>query len=155
MYGPPELVNINWTDTSAPGLIVKEFGKGKVAWLPWNLGTLYYRHSSEAHARLVCDLIDALLPQGRQLRTNSHPLVDITLMKQDRHYLIHLVNISGQAETAYFQAAPMSNVEIQVKGNFRSARAVMAGRDLAVSHSGGYTTFTLATLADYELIDVL
>jgi len=101
------------------------------------------------------DLIDILLPQGRQLKTNAHPLVDITLMKQGDHHLIHLVNISCQAETAYFKAALMSNVEIQVKGNFRSARTVMAGHDLAVSHAGGYSAFTLATLADYELIDVL
>ena len=40
MYGPPELVHVDWKDTEAPGLVVKEFGKGKVAWLPWNLAEL-------------------------------------------------------------------------------------------------------------------
>lgn len=82
MYGPPELVHVDWKDTDAPGLIMKQFGKGTVAWLPWNLGALYYMHSSEAHARLVGDLIDHLLPRGRQLTTNAHPLVEITLMKR-------------------------------------------------------------------------
>jgi hypothetical protein len=154
MYGPPELVNIDWKNTEAPGLIVKESGKGKVAWLPWDLGTLYYRHSSEAHARLVHDLIDHLLPQGRQLMTNAHPLVDITLMKQGDHYQVHLVSIAGHSDTAYFQALPMGNIEVHLKGDFHSAHAVMSGIHLAVSRSNGYSTFTVPTLVDYELIDL-
>jgi hypothetical protein len=54
--------------------------------MPWNLGTLYYLHSPEAHAGLMRDVIDRLLPAGRQLKSNAHPLVEITFMKQwDRH----------------------------------------------------------------------
>jgi hypothetical protein len=51
---------------------------GEVVWLPWNLGSLYYKASSEAHAGLMRDSIDQLLPNGRQLKTNAHPLVEIT-----------------------------------------------------------------------------
>ena len=82
MYGPPELVDIDWKDTEDPGLVMKEMGQGKVAWLPWDIGGLYYRHSSEAHSRLLSDLIDAMLPNGRQLTSNAHPLVEITFMSQ-------------------------------------------------------------------------
>jgi Hypothetical glycosyl hydrolase 6 len=154
MFGPPELVDIDWKNTEDPGLIVAEYGKGKIAWLPWDLGTLYYRQSSEAHALLIHDLIDYLLPQGRQLRTNAHPLVDITLMKQGDHHLIHLVNISGHSDTAYFKAIGISKIKVEVKGNFHSARAVMSGGDLAVSYSDGYTGFVVPTLVDYELINI-
>ena len=74
MYGPPEFVHVDWKETGAPGLILKQVGKGEVAWLPWNLGVLYYRHSSEAHAALMRDLIDHMLPQGRELKTSAHRL---------------------------------------------------------------------------------
>jgi hypothetical protein len=40
----------------------------------WDIGGLYCRHSSEAHSRLLSDLIDAMLPAGRQLRSDAHPL---------------------------------------------------------------------------------
>jgi hypothetical protein len=127
MYGPPELVHVDWKDTDAPGLIIKEFGKGTVAWLPWNLGALYYMHSSEAHARLIRDLIDRLMPSGQQLTTNAHPLVDITLMRQGDHHLVHLVNLSGHSQTAYFKPVPMSGIQVQVKGAFKTARAIRLG----------------------------
>lgn len=154
MYGPPEFVHVDWKDTDFPGLIVKQFGKGTVAWLPWNLSALYYAHSSDAHAGLIRDLVDRLLPAGRQLKTNAHPLVNITLMKQGDHHLVQLVNISGHSETAYFPAVPMSNIEIEVKGDFSHAQAVKEGKNLPVTQSGGYSRFVVPSLDDYELVDV-
>ena len=50
MYGPPELVHVDWKDTDAPGLIIKEFGRGTVAWLPWNLGC-FILHAQFGRAR--------------------------------------------------------------------------------------------------------
>jgi hypothetical protein len=154
MYGPPELVHVDWRDTDAPGLIEKQVGKGTVAWLPWNLGALYYMHSSEAHAALARDLIDRLLPGGRQLKTNAHPLVDITLMRQGDHRLVHLVNLSGHSQTAYFRAVPMGEIRVEVKGSFQSAKAVREGKLLPVSRAGEYSAFTVPGLDEYEVIEL-
>jgi hypothetical protein len=154
LYGPPELVKVGWKDTNAPGLIFKNYGSGKVAWLPWNLGSLYYKHSSEAHAGLMRDLIDQLLPNGRQLKTNAHPLVEITLMRQKNRTLMHFINISGHSQTAYFSPVPMTDIKIQVKGAFRSARAIRADHAIALARGQEYTTFTLPSLKEYELIEL-
>jgi hypothetical protein len=154
MYGPPELVHVDWKDTESPGLIVKKYGKGTVAWLPWDLGSLYYRHSSEAHAALMRDLIDRLLPHGRQLKTNAHPLVEITLMRQQGRDLMHFINVSGHSDTAYFKSLPVEGVRVEVKGPYRSARAIRLGRDLVLSRNGEYAQFTVPTLDEYELVEL-
>jgi hypothetical protein len=154
LYGPPELVKVGWQETDAPGLILKDYGAGKVAWLPWDIGSLYYKHSSEGHAGLMRDLIDQLLPAGRQLKTNAHPLVEITLMRQKNRTLIHFINLSGHSQTAYFPSVPMTDLKVQMKGGFRSARAIRAGRPLALAHAGQYTSFTLPALQEYELVEL-
>jgi hypothetical protein len=154
MYGPPEFVHIDWKDTDDPGLILKDIGKGKVAWLPWDIGGLYYRQSSEAHSRLLSDLIDALLPGGRQLRTNAHPLVEITFMRQHDRPLLQFINLSGHADTAYFNPVPMTNIQVRVQGNFRSARALRSGQTIEATQNAGYAEFTLPALQEYELLDL-
>ncbi len=154
MFGPPELVHVDWKDTDAPGLILRDHGKGRVAWLPWDIGALYYRHSSQAHAGLLRDLIDHLLPRGRQLKTSAHPLVEIALMRQPDRHLVHFVNLSGHSQTAYFDAVPMSQIRVQVAGAFRSAKLAGTGKDLAVSRTGDYLEFTLPALAQYELVEL-
>jgi len=154
MYGPPEFVHTDWKDTNDPGLVLKNIGQGKVAWIPWDLAGLYYRHSSEAHSGLLSDLIDAMLPVGRQLKTNAHPLVEITFMRQRDRRLVHLINLSGHSDTAYFRAVPMTNIRVSVKGKFSSAHAVKSDQTITVSKNGDYADFTLPTLDEYELVDL-
>jgi hypothetical protein len=153
MFGPPEKVWVDKVETAIPGLALADLGRGRVAWIPWDVGGLYYRHSSPGHAGLIADLIDHLLPHGRQLRTNAHPLVEITVMSQpgDRT-LVHLVNASGHADTAYFDPIEMRDVSIDLAGDFTRARAAVARETLAVTRSLGRGRFTLPKLGAYEVV---
>ena len=125
-----------------------------MAYLPWDIGGLDYRHSSEAHANLLADLVDHLLPKGRQIRTNAHPLVEMTLMDQPsrNRTLVHLVNGTGHHDTAYFAPVEMRDIRIELPRPVRRARAVSLGRDLPVSSSGGSSSFTLPSLGAYEVV---
>jgi hypothetical protein len=154
MFGPPELVHVDMQETDKPGLILRDYGKGKVAYLPWDIGGLYYLHSLPAHRGLMRDLIDHLLPNGRQVTTDAHPLVEISLMRQRDRQLVHFVNLSGHSQTAYFDAVPMSNIKVRVAGLFRSARVAGSGQAIAISYDGKYTHFVLPALDQYGLVEL-
>lgn len=61
MFGPPEKVWTDKVETVIPGVVLAEYGKGRMAYVPWDVGGLYYRHGSPGHAGLMSDLIDHLL----------------------------------------------------------------------------------------------
>ena len=151
MIGPPEFVHIDMKETDIPAMVFRRMGKGTVAWIPWDLGGLYYRSSLPAHAGLFRDVVDKLQPR-RQLRTNAHPLVEMTLMRQNGRTLLHMINLSGQSQTGYFTPIPMSDIRVEVAGAFNKARMVRAPASLAVKVTQGYTGFTAPSLSDYELI---
>jgi len=52
------------------------------------------------------------------------------------------------------EAGRMTGVNVQVKGVFRSARAIAAGKELAVSRSGEYAAFMVPSLEEYELVEL-
>ena len=139
-----------------PGLVFANHGKGQAAYIPWDIGNLYYRHSSEAHRALLADVIDRLLPAGRQLTTNAHPLVEMTVMDQpDRvRTLIHLVNGTGHHDTAYFPPLEIRDIRIDLAREVRSARAVALDQKLPVSGNGRLRSFTVPRLQGYEVIVV-
>jgi hypothetical protein len=151
MIGPPEKVHVDMKDTTIPGVVSAKFGKGAVTWVPWELGALYYRQSLPAHAGLFRDLLGQLYPEP-QLKTNAHPLVEVTLMQQAGRKLIHLINLSGQSQTAYFAPIPMRDIRIELLGNFKSAHTVRNPTVLPLQKQGAYTAFTVPALADYELV---
>lgn len=152
MFGPPEKVWVDKRESETPGLLIADYGKGRIAWIPWDIGGMYYRLSSEGHAGLVSDVVDHLLPGGRQLKSNAHALVEITVMRQGARTLVHLVNLTGHSDTAYFAPVPMSDIEVSLAGKFSRARAASAGTDLAVSQQSGYTRFRIPRLDEYEVV---
>jgi hypothetical protein len=156
MFGPPEKVWSDKKETDTPGLVVADHGQGRIAYLPWDIGGLYYRHSSEAHANLVADLVDHLLPNGRQLRTNAHPLVEITVMDQParNRTQVHFVNGTGHHGTAYFAPVEMRDIRIDLPRQIRRAHATSLGRDLPVSSTGDFSSFMLPVLGAYEVVTV-
>lgn len=153
-YGPPELVWTDKTETSAPGLIFADHGQGRVAWFPWAIGALYFRHSSPGHAGLMTDVVDRLLPEGRQLTTTAHALVEITLMRQTKsgRTLAHFVNLSGHSQTAWFAPVVMREMAVRVAGGFTRARSLALGRALPVRREGHYAAFTLPELNAYDAV---
>ena len=156
MFGPPEKVWGDKVETTTPGLVFADHGKGRVAYIPWDVGGLYYRHSSQAHAGLMTDVIDRLLPNGRQLRTNAHPLVEMTVMDQParKRTLVHLVNVTGHSGTAYFPPVELRDIRIELAGDFHRATAVGAGKSLTVTSEGRYRAFMLPSLRAYEVVVV-
>jgi hypothetical protein len=154
MFGPPEKVWSDKVETRVPGLVFAKHGQGRLAYLPWDIGNLYYRHSSESHAALLADVIDGLLPRGRQVRTDAHPLVELTLMEQPAHNrtLVHLVNGTGHQDTAYFPPVELRDITIELQREVRTVRAVGLGQTLPVTSNGRYRTFTLPSLKAYEVL---
>jgi hypothetical protein len=46
----------------------------------------------------------------------------------------------------------MTDIKVQVKGMFRSARAIRAGRTIALTPA--YSRFTLPSLKEHELVEL-
>ncbi len=154
MFGPPEKVWADKVETTVPGLAVATLGKGRAAYIPWDIGGLYYRHSAEAHAGLLADIIDHLLPGGRQLRTDAHPLVEMTLMEQParKRSQLHLVNLTGHSGTAYFPPVELRDLRVEVAGTFTRARTVASNETVTVTAKGNYRVLTVPRLRAYEVV---
>jgi hypothetical protein len=154
LYGPPEMVSPPVRPAQGPGLLVRDVGEGRLVYLPWDAPGLYYEHSNLALRRLLTDLVDGLLPAGRQLRTDAHPLVEMVLMTQPATgcTLLHLLNHSGRLGASASRVLPIQEVEVAVAGGFAKARSRRLAEDLPVVVEAGYTTFTLPRLEEYDVV---
>ena len=151
MFGPPEKIHIDFTNTTKAGVVIVKRGHGEVTWIPWDLGALYYKHSLPAHAGILRDLLDRILPE-RQIQTNAHPLVETVLMHQHDRTLLHLVNLSGHSQTGYFAPIAMSSIRLSIAGKYQNAMSLRKPGKLAVTARGNRSEFVLPHLEDYELI---
>ena len=146
-FGPPDKVaRVEDIRTDTPGLVMRDFGQGNIAFIPWHIGGLYYE---------VSDLVDRLLSgKGRQVMTNAHPSVEVTLMQQPEkdRVLLHLVNMSGHSGTAFFEAIPMHDLSFRIRGEFTQATTLNGDRAVPTEYAQGYTQVTLDELNEYQCI---
>ena len=96
-------------------------------------------------------MIDALRPNGRQIKTSAHPLVEMKLMRQGGRTLVHLINLSGHSQTGYFAPLPVRDIQVEVAGQFTRVRLLRGGGTAVVRRSGAYAGFTVPELKDYEV----
>jgi hypothetical protein len=151
MIGPPEFIHINQQETTIPAISSFDVGEGRVTWIPWDAAGLYLRHSLPAHAGLLRDALDSLMPR-RQIQTNAHPLTEMSLMRQQGRTLLHLINTSGHFESAYHAPLPQHDLGIAVEGSYRVAQLAGSGAVLKTTFRDGYTHVAVPELRQYELI---
>jgi hypothetical protein len=149
-----ETAESDMKESNKPGLILREHGSGRLAYIPWDMPGIYHRQMFPAHAALFTDLVDHLLPGPRQLQTNAHPQIEMVLMDQPakQRKLLHLINGTGQAQSGYAPPLPIREIAVDVAGNFRSATARSSGHKLPVKIEGGRTKFVIPELGLYDVV---
>jgi hypothetical protein len=117
MYGPPE--KCYYTEvTRIPGLIVNDFGKGRFAYLPWPLGTMYEHRSHHGHRALVMTVVKNALNYRPQIEIVASPLVEVTHQsaRDGSFEWIGLANHSGQLGTAFHAPVPIRDLKVLYRG---------------------------------------
>jgi hypothetical protein len=76
----------------------------------------------------------------------------MVLMRRGESHFLHLINLSGHTDIAYFDPVPMANIRIQLAGSFRKARAVVSNGSVPIARKREVSELVLPELAQYEII---
>ena len=75
-------------------------------------------------------------------------------MRQPSHkrLLVHFVNLSGHADTAYFAPIEMRDISVELAHPFRGATAMRLNQKLPITTLGQHRRFVLPRLEAYEVV---
>lgn len=151
--GPPELAGNGMKVSDKPGLVMRKLGKGTVAYFPWNITAQYSGQATSGILSLFNELIDHFIGKQRQVVTDAHPLVEISLMKNtDKNVLLlHLINNTGQLHGASNKLIPMVDINFKVRGKYNRIYSA-DGKPIPSKIEGAYTNFAINRLDAYHLV---
>jgi len=156
MFGPPE--KCYYTAVSeTPCLYTRAYGKGRVAWFPWAVGTHYERQGHAGHAALVLGALEGLLGAPRRLRVEAPPLVEVRHRagRAGDFEWVSLINHAGLMGAVLHEPVPVRDVRIALapRRPVRAARALRAGATLPLTRrDDGLVECVLPELAAYEVV---
>jgi hypothetical protein len=99
-----------------PGLVVSNYGKGKVAYIAPALDSLYSQTHIREVADFLMDVIEYVSPQKRPYQINAPDSLISNMMVKDDTYVLHMANWTGckfeKIHQKVYYIPPIENVKI-------------------------------------------
>jgi hypothetical protein len=156
MIGPPE--KTYYTEvTEIPGLIFNSTGKGKSAFIPFRIGSLYHNTRHYGHGAIVMAALNNLLEYKTEIKTSASPLIEIARQKSTtgKFEYYGLLNNSGQLGNAFHEPLPVRNIEFkfQPEKKIRSVKKMTDGKKLRWNtNTEGWVEVVLPELQSFDVI---
>jgi hypothetical protein len=149
-----------WTleKTDEPEVYLKEFGKGRVVYFPWDLDRLIWDVLSLDHVLLLQNAIQWAANEPAPLRSRGAGFFDITAWRQKDSLAVHLVNMTNpmamRPNIHELIPSPPQHVELDLPNGSRvtRARTLVKEADLVLQRTGNTVSFTVPSVTDYEVV---
>ncbi len=155
MIGPPEKCYYTKV-TETPGLIYNAYGKGKTAFFPFRIASLYHHKRHYGHVELVKSALLELLDYKQDIITATSPLVEISRQKSpDGDFeWFGLMNHSGQLGNGFFEPLPIYNVNFRFKTEnaFTTLKSLQTGKSIVFKEKDGWVEVTLPKLESFDVL---
>jgi putative glycosyl hydrolase-like family 6 (GHL6) protein/glycosyl hydrolase family 42 (putative beta-galactosidase) len=155
---PMEMVYPRGERPDLPQLFLREFGRGRVAFFPWDIDRTFWEVLAADHGRLLANAVDWATNEDRPVIVTGPGLLDVTVWRQRRSMTVHLVNLTNpmMMKGPVRETVPIGaqRVRIRIPGGETIARAhlLVAGTPPAVKISSGYVDVTVPSIDAHEVV---
>ena len=135
--------------------ITRDVGKGQISYFgPWDISEYYKGEALTGDIEKFSNIMESLLGNDRQIITNAPARVEMVLMYQPdkQRSLLHLINCSGKIPGGFQKPEIFQTINIDLAGEFSSAKARILESDLNISKGNGRSKLSLPVLNEYEVI---
>ena len=154
---PPEDSWMRQPHTDIPGLIVSESragGSGRVAFLPADLDRRYGRENLPDHGDVLANLVRWAAGDTMPLRVEGAGFVDCHLYRQDKRFVLHLVNLTsaGTWRAPVDELIPVGPLHVSVRmPAVSSVQMLVSMRPTRAVVRNGWASFDVEKVADHEV----
>ena len=135
-----------------PALILRRYGRGRVAYLPALFGEFYYRYREGRVERFVRDIARLLWEEGPSVEVEGPPSVVCEVYRKGDAWVVHLVNGSGDMQRPV-SLVPVEGVRVRFgEAGVERVRALVAERELEVRREPGGVLVEVPRMGVHEVL---
>jgi len=157
---PMEAVFPRVPKTDIPEVYVREFGKGRVIYFPWDIDRTFWEVMAVDHWKLMRNAVDWVTNEPRRVLVTGPGMLDVTMWRQKESITVHLVNLTNpmmmKGPIREFIPTPPQTVTVRLPSG-RKARKVqllVGDRMPRVQESNGSVTLTIPAILDHEVVAI-
>jgi len=155
---PPEEVWMRVPRTTIPGLIVREEGSARIAYLPADIDRRYQQGNIPDHGDLLANLVRWVSRDAIPLEVQGPGLIDCHLYQQQSRLILHLINLTnpGAWRIPAEELIPVGPLIVKMKwperGAGNHALLTVSGGMVPLRKHAGWANFEVKSVLDHEVI---
>lgn len=136
-----------------PAVIINNFGKGKVIYFAFPIGSFYGAERIPTQEQLIRSAIETL--ESREIEISAPPTVEVEAYRQKNtnRLIIHLINNTGDMQRPLTYINPIRDIEISIRDNsIKNGYTLRNKKSIYIYREDGKVSFKIELLKDFETV---
>jgi hypothetical protein len=141
-------------------LLVREAGKDRVVYFPWDIDRTFWELLSVDHGKLLRNAVEWAANWPPPVTVTGPGVLDVTIWKQASSLTVHLVNLTNpmmmKGPLREFIPAPPQKVSIRLAAGtkVKKVQLQVSGVTPRVEEASGSITLTIPSILEHEVIAI-
>jgi hypothetical protein len=146
--------------TDIPELHVRQAGRGRVVYFPWDIDRTFWEVLAADHGKLLRNAVDWAANEPRPVTVTGPGVLDVTVWRQKDSMTVHLVNLTNpmmmKGPVREFIPTPPQNVAVRLPAGSRAKKVHLLVSEArpTVAEKNGVLSLTIASIVDHEVIAI-
>ncbi len=146
--------------TDIPEVFVREFGKGRVVYFPWDIDRTFWEVLSMDHWKLLRNAMDWAANEPRPVTVTGSGMLDVTICRQKDSMTVHLVNLTnpmfwkGPVRESIPSPPQMVEVRLPEGARAKKVQLLVSGGAPRVQQLPGAIRLSVASILDHEVVAI-
>jgi hypothetical protein len=155
---PMEEVYPRQRKTDIPGLVARQFGKGRVVYFPWDIARTFWEVLNPDLGMLIANAVKWALNEPAVIEVDGPGVLDVTVWQQDTSLTVHLVNLTNPMlmRGAFREAYPVGPLRVRLRlppgCKPGAAYLLKAGLEAPYTEEEGCLAWVVPNVSDHEVI---
>ena len=156
---PMEEVFPRATNAHHAGALLREVGKGRVAYFPWDIDRTFWEVLSVDHAKLLRNAVVWATNEPAPLEVDGKGMLDVAIWAQRNSVTAHLVNLTnpmmmkGPVREVIPMPRQVARMRLPKDGRrVVGARLLVAGREIPYQEESGAIVVEVPTIGLHEVV---
>jgi hypothetical protein len=147
-------------ETDIRELYLRETGKGRIAYVPWDIDRTFWNIMTVDHGKLLRNIFKWTLNESPVVEVKGEGILDITTWEQEGSITVHLVNFTNpmMMKGPFRELLPVGEQTVKIKlpqsKNVKKVKLLVSGKELKYNISKDTLELTIQSILDHEVIAV-
>ena len=157
---PMEKVYPRVATSDGAQVFLREAGKGRVVYFPWDIDRTFWEVLSADHAKLLRNAVEWATNEEPLVTVNGPGVLDVTFWRQKNSMTVHLVNLTNpmmmKGPIRELMPVGAQQVRIRLPDGLkpRRIRLLAGGTAPKVDRSDRHLTLTVPSILDHEIVAI-